>query len=123
MKRGYDRTQRVADLIQKELAQLLLENTGENDFKFVTITSVTVARDLAYAKVYVSILVENDDPQQIKKVVDQLNREAKSFRYQLAQRVKLRIAPELKFIYDDSTARGFRISSLIDSAVKKSEKK
>jgi ribosome-binding factor A len=121
MKRGFERSQRVADLIQKTLAQMLLEDMSDERFKLVTITSVSVSRDLSYAKVYVGMLI--DEKEKIKETVDTLNRAAKALRYQLAQVVKLRIAPELKFIYDDSTARGFQLSHLINSIDKKSNDK
>jgi ribosome-binding factor A len=120
MKRGFDRTQRVADLIQKALAQILLQEMNDERFRFVTITSVEVSRDLSYAKVYVSML--QDDSAEIKQVIKDLNQEVKSIRYNLARAVKLRITPELKFVYDESTAHGFKISNLIDAAVKKSGK-
>lgn len=119
-RRGYDRTQRVADLIQKSLAQILLEDMTDERFGLVTITSVNVSRDLSYAKIFVSVLMDEAD--KIKDVVSALNRAAKSFRFHLARDVKLRIIPELKFVYDESTAYGFKLSMLIDSAVKKSEK-
>lgn len=120
-KRGFDRTQRVADLIQKTLAQMLLQDMTDNRFHLVTVTSVNMSRDLSYAKVYVSVLEEEAD--KIKQTVDALNRSAKSLRYHLAQSVDLRIAPELKFVYDESTARGFKISNLIDAAMKNDKKK
>ena len=116
MKRGFNRTQRVADLIQKALANLLLQE-GHSLFHLVTITSVTVTRDLSYAKIYVSVLM--DDDIQIKRVVKELNNAAKSLRYQLAREVILRVMPELKFVYDESTAHGFHLSTLIDKAIKK----
>jgi ribosome-binding factor A len=121
MKRGFERTQRVADLIQKSLAPMLLQDMTDKRFHLVTITSVTVTRDLSYAKIFVSVLM--DDEAQIKQTVEALNRSAKALRYQLAHEVDLRVVPELKFVYDESTARGFRLSTLIDSAVKKSDKK
>jgi ribosome-binding factor A len=120
MKRGYDRTQRVADLIQKTLAQMLLQDMSDERFRLVTITGVTVSRDLSYAKVYVSVLM--DDAEKIKQTVQALNRAAKSLRYYLAKEVDLRIVPELKFLYDETTAHGFHISGLIDAAVKKEKK-
>lgn len=120
MKRGFARTQRVADLIQKSLAQIVNQDMSDARFHLVTIISVSVSRDLGYAKVYVSVLLEEED--KIKEVIDALNRSAKSFRYQLAHAVDLRVVPELKFIYDESTARGFRISTLIDSAIKQTKK-
>lgn len=116
-RRGYDRTQRVSDLIQQALAQILLHNMSDDRFRFVTITGVAVSKDLSYAKIYVSVL--QDDKEQIKLVVQALNRSAKGLRYELAQAVKLRIAPELRFEYDESTAKGFKISTLIDEAIKK----
>ena len=120
-KRGFDRTQRVADLLQKTLAQLLLQDMTDDRFRLVTITGVSVTRDLSYAKVYVSVLLDEED--KIKQTVVALNRAAKSLRYHLAREVDLRVMPELKFVFDESTAHGFRISMLIDSAVKKSDKK
>lgn len=120
MKRGFERTQRVADLIQKSLAQMLLQDMSDDRFRLVTVTGVTVSRDLSYAKVYVSVLVDEED--KIKQTVIALNRAAKALRYNLAHAVNLRAVPELKFVYDESTARGFRISTLIDSAVKKEKK-
>jgi ribosome-binding factor A len=116
-KRGFDRTQRIADLIQKTLAQMLIEDMSDERFRLVTITGVNVARDMSYAKIYVSVLT--DEEAKIKEIVDALNRASKSLRYNLAHAVELRIVPELKFVYDESTAQGFRISSLIDSAIKK----
>lgn len=121
MKRGFERTQRVADLIQKTLARILLQDMADERFSLVTITGVNVSRDMSYAKVYVSVLFDEED--KIKQIITALNRSAKSLRYHLAREVKLRIIPELKFVYDESTARGFHISNLIDSAVKKTEDK
>lgn len=119
MKRGFERSRRVNDLLQKALAQMLLEDMSDERFRLVTITSVVVSKDLSYAKIYVSVLM--DDEIKIKQVIKALNNAAKGLRYHLARAVKLRIVPELKFVYDDSVARGFKISSLIASAVKKSE--
>src|SRR3990167_10447285 len=114
-RRGFDRTQRVADLIQKSLAQILQYGMIDDQFKVVTVVSVEVSRDLSYAKVYVSVLL--DDEAKIKEMMTLLNRSAKAIRYELARAVDLRIVPELKFVYDESIAHGFRISSLINSAI------
>lgn len=121
MKRGFNRSERVADLIQKTLAQMLLEDRIDERFHFVTITGVTITRDLSYAKVYVSLLIEDKD--EIKQMIDALNHVSKSFRHHLAKEVALRTVPELKFIYDESIARGFKISHLIDSAMNNEDNK
>ncbi|HVE44462.1 MAG TPA: 30S ribosome-binding factor RbfA [Gammaproteobacteria bacterium] len=116
MKRGYERSTRVSDLIRKALANILLQEMHDPQFRFVTITGVDVSRDLSYAKVYVSTL--QDEKSEIKQLMVDLNNSTKSIRYHLAKAVKLRIVPELKFVYDETAANGFRISQLIDSAVK-----
>jgi ribosome-binding factor A len=118
--RGFDRTQRVADLLQKELAQILLQEMSDDRFKLVTITSVTVTKDFSHAKIYISTL--EDDAERVKQIIHALNGAAKSIRYSLAQRVDLRVIPELKFVYDETMAHGFKISSLIDSAMKNTKK-
>ncbi|OGT38192.1 MAG: ribosome-binding factor A [Gammaproteobacteria bacterium RIFCSPHIGHO2_12_FULL_38_14] len=120
MKRGFLRKERVADAIQKALARLLLKEMHDQRFHLVTITGVELSKDLSYAKIYVSVLVDEED---IQSLIQTLNLASKSLRYHLAREVKLRIVPELKFVYDESTARGFRISKLIDDAAKKSKKK
>lgn len=116
-RRGFDRTRRVADLIQKALATILMQDMSDERFRLVTITGVTVSRDMSYAKVYVTMLIDEDD--KIKATIKALNHAAKSIRYNLAREVELRVIPELKFEYDASTAHGFHISSLIDEALKK----
>ena len=116
MTKGFKRTQRVADLIQTALAEILQQEAKDLHLgTMVTVTSVEVAHDLSFAKVFVSVLHED----QAKQTLSALNQQAKHLRYLLAQAVELRIAPELKFVYDDSAVRGSRISSLINDALKK----
>lgn len=119
MKRRFDRSARVGDLIQKAMATMVQRDGSDSRFSLVTVMGVTVSPDLSYAKVHVSVLI--DDPVKVKEVIQALNRHAKSFRFQLAKEVKLRIVPELRFAFDESTSHGFHISGLIDAAVKKSE--
>ena len=120
-RRNFDRLERVGDLIQRTLASRLLHDMHDKRFQLVTITGVSVARDLSYAKIYVSFLI--NDEKAMHSILDALNRAAGSFRYYLAKEIKLRIIPELKFIYDESTARGFKLDDLINSAIKKSDAK
>src|SRR5690349_18597037 len=110
MTKRHSRVQRVGDLIQSTLASILQQEAEELNVGMVTITDVEVSHDLSYAKVFVSVL---EDEKQ-KEILTRLNEAAKNFRYTLAQKVKLRIVPEIKFVYDDSLVRGTRISSLIN---------
>jgi len=117
MAKGFKRTQRISDLIQTSLAEILHKDAKDMRFGIITITSVDVAHDLSFAKVYVSVLEEDKS----KETIAALNNAAKFLRYNLAQAVELRTTPELKFIYDDSTVRGHRIESLINSVIKKQD--
>lgn len=115
-KRG-NRKERVADLIQTALAEILQRNAKDLHVGMVTVTSVSVAHDLSHAKVFVSVL----EDEKAHETVKSLNQSAKFLRYELANSVELRITPELKFVYDDSTVRGSRISSLINDALKQNK--
>jgi ribosome-binding factor A len=115
MTKGFKREQRINDLIQTTLAEIIQREAKDLRFGMVTLTGVNVSHDLAYAKVFVSVLEED----KAKETLVALNNAAKYLRYQLANAVELRVTPELKFIYDDSTVRGSRISSLINNALKK----
>lgn len=118
MAKGYKRSQRVADLIQTALAEILQRNDKDFRFGIITITSVDVAHDLSFAKIFVSVL----EDQKAKETLKALNAAAKYLRYSLANAVELRITPELRFVYDDSAVRGSRISSLINDALKDNDK-
>jgi ribosome-binding factor A len=115
MAKNYTRKQRVSDVIQTALADILQQYANDVRFGLITITSVDVARDLSIAKVFVSVLDEDKSTDMIKA----LNHAAKYLRYELANAIELRITPELRFIYDDSSARGHRMTSLINEALKK----
>lgn len=113
-KRRYSRIQRIGDLVQTALAEILQREAENLRCGIVTVTGVEVAQDLSHAKVFVSVL----DDEKASGTIKLLNEAAKFFRYELAHAVKLRATPELKFVYDDSTVRGSRISSLIHDALK-----
>lgn len=120
MPRESNRTQRVADLIQRELAKLIQNEMEDPRVKLVTVTAVQVSRDLAYAKIYIT---QHIDEKEIAKTVKVLNKAASFLRYRLAQVIDLRIIPELKFVYDASISYGSHLSNLIDEAVEKDENK
>lgn len=114
MPRRYSRTDRVQDLIQNALAEILQTKEEALHFGLITITGVKISPDFSFAKVFVSVL----DEDKAKEAVAALNEVHKEIRYELAHAVKLRITPDLKFLYDDSAVRGHHISSLIDKALK-----
>jgi len=107
------RPQKVADLIQRELADLLRREVRDPHVGMVTLTSVDVSPDLSHAKVFFTLLnLEKKD-----ETARALQRAAGFLRSQLAHRIKLYTTPELRFAYDESVERGDRLSRLIDSVV------
>ena len=111
MSRG--RPQKVADLIQRELSDLLRREVRDPHVGMVTLTSVDVSPDLSHAKVFFTLLntEKKDDTARA------LRRAAGFLRSQLASRLTIRVAPSLTFEFDASIDRGVRISKLIDDAV------
>ena len=112
----YSRTQRVGDQIQRELATLIQQEMKDPRIGMVTVNAVEVSRDLAHAEVYVTALGV-DEAQGREQVENTLNHAAGFLRSRLARLIKLRIVPDLRFHYDESIARGARLSGLIDQAV------
>mgnify|MGYP006420938419 FL=1 len=127
------RVQRVADQIQRELASLIQMEVNDPRVGMVSVTGVEVSRDIAHAKVFVTVLnTLTDDSQinestlsepgdldklEIKENIDALNKAAGFLRSLLAKRLSTRSVPKLRFYYDASIARGQQLSSLIDSAL------
>jgi ribosome-binding factor A len=108
------RQRRVADQIQRELAEIIRAELKDPRVGMITLTSVEVSPDLAHAKVYFTTLV--DDAQR-DEVLKGLKRASGFLRSELGHRVKVHNTPELHFIYDESVERGVRLSRLIDDAV------
>lgn len=114
--REFKRTDRVADQLQQELAVLIQREVKDPRLGMITVSGVTVSRDLGYADVYITLLGDNEAGR-IKENLAVLKRAAGFLRSQIARRIKLRHVPELRFHYDESVVRGQRLSSLIEEAV------
>lgn len=120
------RLRRLADQIQRELAQLIrLELNDPRVTSFVTVSSVKVSPDLGYADVYVTVMDPNleDDTKAIthKETVDILNGAAGFMRGELGKRIKTRTTPRLRFHYDEVTGNANYMMDLISKAVAKTE--
>ncbi|MDP2155094.1 MAG: 30S ribosome-binding factor RbfA [Sulfuricella sp.] len=114
MGKAFLRTGRVAEQIQRELADLIQMEVKDPRVGLVTLTGVEVTQDYAHAKVYFTTM---KSAEQAPKAQAGLEHAAGFLRSQLAHRMKLRIMPQLHFIYDTSVEHGVRLSQLIDEAV------
>ncbi|WP_427501569.1 30S ribosome-binding factor RbfA [Methylomonas sp. MED-D] len=111
MAREYGRSQRVASEMQKELAAILQRDVKDTRLGFVTINDVELSKDLAVAKVYVTVL-NGDDAAKLANV-KVLNEISPFIRHELAKRMRLRHISELHFYYDHSFDTGMRVAELL----------
>ena len=108
------RLRRVADQVQRELAEILRTELKDPRVGMVTLTGVEVSPDLAHAKVYFTTLAGAEH----RDVVNAGLRLAGGFlRSALGARLRIHNIPELTFVYDDSVESGIRLTHLIDEAV------
>ena len=115
MPRDFPRSRRIAEQIQRELADIVrLELKDPRVSGLVTITEVEVSHDQSHAKIFFTLL---GDARKVEETTQGLKRAAGFLRTQLAQRMKLRTIPQLDFRYDASVERGVRLTRLIDEAV------
>ncbi|MFB3081292.1 MAG: 30S ribosome-binding factor RbfA [Nitrosomonadaceae bacterium] len=114
MPKDYSRTLRIADQIQRELADLIRNELKDRRVGMITLTDVEVSQDYAHAKIFYTTLGSKED----NFLTDKGLEHATGFlRSQLSHRLLLRVVPQLHFIYDESVERGIRLSQLIDKAV------
>ena len=114
MKKAQGRPQRLGDLIQREVSDLIRLELRDPRVGMITLTSVDVSPDMSHARLFFTLL-EKD---KLEDTLHGLKRSAGFLRSQLARRLKMYTTPELRFEYDESVERGDRLSRLIDSAVK-----
>jgi ribosome-binding factor A len=110
MAKEFSRSQRVAEQIRRELADLLQFEVKDPSASKVTLTEVEVTNDLAHAKIY---FVTHEDA---TTAANALGKVAGFLRRQLSKRLLMRTVPQLHFVYDESLDRGMRLSQLIDQA-------
>jgi ribosome-binding factor A len=109
-----ERAQRIADQIQRELAELVRLELRDPRVKLITITGVDVTRDYAHARVYFTMLGGDDE---VGACLAGLRRSAGFLRSALSHRLSTHSVPALAFVHDESVERGVRLSKLIDDAV------
>lgn len=113
MPRDFPRARRVAEQLQRELSRLIVAELKDPRLRLVTVTEVEVTRDLAHAKVFVSVLGSDD----ASEAVAGLRHASGHLRRLLAREMRLRSVPELHFSEDRVLVEGSRLSSLINQAV------
>lgn len=113
----YKRSQRVSDLIREEIADIIMYRLKDPRVGFVTVTGVDMTPDLKLARVYVSILKEEERDQ----TLEILNSSKNFIRSALSKRLRMKFIPVIEFRLDTSTEYGFRIDKLLKEIEEKDE--
>ncbi len=115
MAKEYARTQRVADYLQRELANLVQHELRDPRVGMVSITGVDVSRDLGHARVYYTVMGA-DSAEEASETTEALNRAAGFLRRELSRDSSMRSVPQLRFYFDASVGRGRDMEALIRRA-------
>jgi len=106
------RTQRVARLIQREIAEVLNKEFGQQ--LLVTVTGTRVTKDLSIAYIHVSVF--GNTPEQRQATFRHLEEQKPQIRASLASRIRhqVRLIPELRFFLDESFEQAQKMETLFD---------
>lgn len=123
MAREFSRTDRVAQQVHKEIASIIQNEYKHRvgDMPLITVSDVDVSRDLAHAKIFVTIY--NSSEEEAKVQMKQLAEFKGFMRSILAKRLRMRSVPDLHFFEDRSIIEGMRISNLVSQTIAKDESK
>jgi ribosome-binding factor A len=107
---GENRIQRIATLIKKEVAEMLIREVKDPRIGMVTITGVAVSKDLRIAHIYYSAL---GSEKQIQDSVIGLRQAAKFIQREIGRRIRLRYTPAIDFQFDHSLEYGSHIDKIL----------
>jgi len=113
--RRHKRSSRVADLIRREVADILQNRLKDPRVGFVTVTDISLSDDLRNATVFLSIL----DKEAAAATLDILNASAGFVKAELGKRIRLRYMPALTFQIDEAVERGEKIDRLLSDLKKR----
>ena len=104
------RNERVRKELMRDISEILRKEIG-GLAGVVSIVDVEVAHDSSFAKVIYSVL---GSPEQIETTKNIIEKSTPKIRYEVGKRIRLRLTPELRFVYTDSLEKGSKVSELIN---------
>ena len=107
------RVNRVRELLHREFSEIV-RNLKDPRIRLATVVDAEVSPDLKQAKMFVSVLGSEKEKMQ---AIAALENALGHIRYEIAQRISMRQAPEISLAYDDTSERGARLTALIEKAV------
>ncbi len=113
----YKRSQRVSDLIREEVADIVMYRLKDPRIGFVTVTGVEMTSDLKLARVFVSVLKEEER----ETTLEVLNSSRNFIRTALSKRLRMKFIPEIEFRQDTSIEYGLKIDKLLKEIKERDE--
>ena len=110
----YSRSERVADQIQREVAEIIAHELDDPRIGRVTVSGSSLSKDLSNATIYITVPADGD----VKRALAGLDRACAFVRRRLGERVRMRYVPRLRFSHDLTLERATRLDELIDSATR-----
>ena len=118
MPREFSRSQRMAEQLRRELAEIVQDEIKDPRLGFISFTEVRMSRDLSHAVIYCSVL----NSEQLNESIEILNSAAGFIRKSIGRRIRARIVPTLKFVADESVIRGAAMDELISEAIRSDQR-
>ena len=112
--REYSRSERVADQIQREVAEIVAQELDDPRIGRVTVSGSSLSRDLSNATLYITLPADGD----VKLALEGLNSATGYIRRRLGERVRMRYLPRLRFAHDTALERATRVGELLDEATR-----
>jgi ribosome-binding factor A len=109
----YKRSDRVADLLQREIADLVLRRVKDPRVADITVSGVRVSDDLKHARVFFCVMAGSTGEDAKKNAAKGLEKAKGFIRLELGRRLSLRYVPQLEFEYDASFDYGDKIERLL----------
>lgn len=110
--RGFQRSDRVAEQVRRDLADLIRTELKDPRVGMISLTSVELTPDYAHAKVFFTTL----NAEHLPEIEQGLKRAAGFLRRELGRRIHIHTLPELHFVYDSSLEYGASMTALIQQA-------
>lgn len=115
MQKSNSRLDRINEELKRELSNIInYEVKNSNVTGLISVTKVRISPDLGFAKVYVSIL----NSRNIKETLRGLKSASGFIRSKIAEKINLRVTPELVFEFDDSLVYGEKIDNILKDIMK-----
>ena len=108
------RNERVRKELMRDISEIIRREIRGLE-GVISIVDVEVSHDNSFAKVIYSVL---GSPEQVEKVKEIIEKNTGRVRYEVGKRIRLRVTPEIKFVYSDGLEQGARVLDLIEKISK-----